>query len=225
MCDDRDVLTAMMTNILSIYDRFAFSILPCPMAAAREVIVTQSAAWGRHLVVDRPAARDVRLILNSPDGPAHPPAVRIGILLSEVHGPEGLKTLFVSNVADGYSSMVYMVSKRIFGPHLSVQLSNLSSEYPRNAFTMITSEKEIRVVYAMRDNNAWEFLEKGEPLSFENLNFYGTRRRRDRLTPDIISGYLAHFGYGSLDQDFWISAAPAHLLCDSEFRLWNEAPD
>lgn len=74
----------------------------------------------------------------------------------------------------------------------------------------------------MKDTSAWVFLEKGEPLCFERLDFYNARRKRDRLTPDILSDYLACLGYGSLDEDFWISAAPAYLLCDSEFRLWSE---
>lgn len=213
----------MMTTVLSVFENFAFAVLPCSMALAREVILTQSAAWGRPLVVDRPATRDVRLILSSPDGPAYPPAIRTGILLSEVSGPQGLRTLFVSNVADGYSSMIYMVSRQVAGPHLSVQASSMSCVYPRNAFAMISSDREIRVVYAMRETDAWDFFEKGKPLSFERLDFYKNQRKKDRLTPDIISGYLANFGYGSLDQDFWISAAPAHLLCDSEFRLWDEA--
>lgn len=209
-------------SILSIYDRFAFAILPCPMAMAREVILAQSAAWNQHLVIDRAAARDVRPILNSPDGPNQLPALRKAILLSEVEGPEGKRTLFVSSVADGYSSMIYMVSKQVPGHHLAVQVSSLSCEYPRNALTAIAANSEVRVVYAMRDINAWDFFEKGEPLEFENLSFYQARQKRDRLTPEIISEYLARFGYGSLDKDFWISAAPAHLLCEREFRLSGE---
>lgn len=213
-----------VTSILATYERFAFAILACPASVAREVILEQSAAWNQNLVVDRATARDVRPILNSPDGPTHLPAVRKGILLSEVNGPDGRKTLFVSSVADGYSSMIYMVSKRVPGLHLSVQVSSLSCEYPRNAFAAIEANKEVRVVYAMRDTNAWDFFEKGEALPFEDLALYRSRQKRDRLTPEIISEYLARFGYGSLDKDFWISVAPAHLLCEREFRLSGEVP-
>lgn len=210
-------------SILSIYDRFAFAILPCPMMAAREIILAQSAAWNQHLVIDCPVTRDVRPILNSPDGPARLPALRKAILLSEVDGPEGKKTLFVSSVADGYSSMIYMVSRRLPDIHLAFQVSSLSCEYPRNAITAIAESREIRVVYAMRDTNAWEFFEKGDPLLFEDSTHYHSRRKRDRLTPDIISKYLANMGYGALGKDFWISTEPAHLLCEQEFRLWDES--
>ena len=208
-----------MTSILSTYERFAFAILACPLSLARELILEQSAAWDQNLVVDRPAARDVRPILNSPDGPARLPALRKAILLSEVEGPDGKRTLFISSVPDGYSSMIYMVSKRVPGLHLAVQASNLSCEYPRNALMAIAGDQEVRAVYAMRDTKAWDFFEKGEPLPFEDLSFYGLRQKRDRLTSKIISEYLVRFGYGSLDKDFWISAEPAHLLCEREFRL------
>lgn len=210
-------------SILSVYERFAFAILPCPMAVAREVILAQSAAWNQPLAIDRATVRDVQPILNSPDGPARLPAMRKAILLSEVEGADGKMTLFVSSVADGYSSMIYMVSKHVPGLHLAVQVSSASLEYPRNALTAIAADREVRVVYAMRDTNAWDFFEKGEPLPFENLAFYQLRQKRDRLTPEIISEYLTRFGYGSLDKDFWISAEPAHLLCEQEFRLSSEA--
>ena len=211
-------------SILSIYDHFSFAILPCPMTVAREALLAQSAAWDRYLVVDCSALRDVRPVLNSPDGPAQLPSVRKGILLSEVEGPEGAKTLFVSSVADGYMSMIYMISKGVPGLHLVIQASSLSCKYPRNAITAIAEEETVRVVYAMRDTNTWEFIEKGAPLFFEDSGLYGARQKRDRLTPEIISKYLARFGYGSLDKDFWISAEPAQLLCEREFRLLSEVP-
>lgn len=215
-------MSAASMSILSVYERFAFAILSCPMAVAREVILAQSAAWNQPLAIDRETARDVRPILSSPDGPARLPAIRKAILLSEVEGIDGKKTLFVSSVADGYSSMIYMVSKQVPGLHLAVQVSSPSSEYPRNALTAIATDREVRVIYSMRDTNGWDFFEKGEPLPFENLTFYESRPKRERLTPEIISEYLIRFGYGSLDRDFWVSAQPAHLLCEQEFRLSSD---
>ena len=77
----------------------------------------------------------------------------------------------------------------------------------------------MRVVYAMRDTNAWDFFEKGEPLPFEDLSYL-------RLAPKAgsphIEDYLRKFGALRLwivNKDFWISAKPAHLLCEREFRL------
>ena len=206
-------------SILSLYERFAFAVLPCSLESARKEILAQSAAWGKPLAVDRAAARDVRPILDSPDGPPHPPAVRVAILLSEVTGPEGTKTLFVSSVADGYSSMIYTISGRIPGLHVAVEVSSLSRQYPRNALKVIAGQEAVRIVYSMRDTNSWEFFEKGGCLPFEEAEFYMARRKRDRLTPDIISEYLYRIGYGTLDAGFWTSSERAHLLCDAAFRL------
>jgi hypothetical protein len=206
-------------NILSLYERFSFSIIPCSLGVARTAILAQSAAWGKPLSVDRATVRDIRPIFNSPDGPAHPPAVRKAILLSEVVGPEGVKTLFVSSVADGYSSMVYTISGNIPGLHLSVQISRLSIEYPRNAMMAIKGQEDVRVVYSMRDGNSWEFFERGRALHIEQIEFYKARRKRDRLTPEIIDRYISNLGYGTLDEEFWTSNEPAHLICDASFRL------
>lgn len=206
-------------TILSLYERFSFSILSCSLGVAREAILAQSAAWGKPLAVDRATVRDVRPIFDSPDGPAHQPAVRKAILLSEVVGPEGVKTLFVSSVADGYSSMVYTISGNLPGLHLAVQISRLSIEYPRNALTAIKSQKAVRVIYSMKDASSWEFFERGRILPFEQIDFYKARRKRDRLTPDIIDRYISKLGYGTLDEVFWNSNEAAHLICDASFRL------
>lgn len=206
-------------TILSLYERFSFSIIPCSLSLAREAILAQSAAWGKPLAIDCATARDIRPIFSSPDGPAHPPAVRKAILLSEVVGPEGVKTLFVSSVADGYSSMVYTISGKLPGLHLEVQISRLSIDYPRNALTAIEGQEAVRVVYSMKDTSSWEFFERGRTLPFEQLEFYKARRKRDRLTPEIIERYISDLGYGTLDELFWTSNEPAHLICDASFRL------
>jgi hypothetical protein len=208
-----------MTDILSRYERFAFAILSCSMAKAQEAIIAQSAVWERPLSIEVTAPRDVRCILDSPDGPLYPPAIKKAILLSEVDGVEGQKTLFVSSVADGYISMIHMVSKSVPKVHLAVQVSRLSCEYPRNSITAVSSDQVVRAVYAMRDTNGWDFFEKGEPLPFEEPDFYLARRKKDRLNPRIVSRCLIQEGYGSLDEDFWISSEAALLLCEPGFRL------
>jgi hypothetical protein len=208
-----------MTSILDTYGRFAFSVLPCTVDVARQAVADQLGAWGKRVAIDRAALRDVRLIYGSPQGPFHPPAIEIGILLSEIDGYAGRRTLFVSNVADGYASMIAMISKSILGTHLSFSVSRLTLEYPRNAITAWEHARTVRVVYAMRESSAWEFFEKGEPLPFEDLSFYRARQKRERLTPQSISECLSRLGYGSLHRDYWISSSPAHLVCETGFEL------
>lgn len=209
-------------DILARFDRFAFSILPCELAVARAAIRKQGDQWRKIFDFDEPSCRDVRAIYESPDGPNQLPAIQIGILLSEVNGSDGKKTLFVSSVADGYSSMVLSLSTAIPGQHLSVNVSRLDIAYPANAINVVEAGKSIRSIYAMLDGDRWVFFQKGEPLFFEDADRYQARRKKDRLTPQIVSTYLNQIGYGSLQREFWIDeAAPAHLLATRAFRLWR----
>jgi len=162
------------------------------------------------------------MIYGSPDGPNRPPAIQIGILLSEVHGTQEKKTLFVSSVADGYFSMIISISKKIPGTHLLIEVSRPDLTYPRSAVGAVEAAESVRTVYAMRDSDVWVFYEKGDPLPFEDIGLYQARRKRDRLTPEIIAMYLKRIGYGSLRREFWIDeAAPAHVLATQDFRLWR----
>jgi len=208
-------------SILALFDGFVFSVLPCRLELVRAAAKKQGELWGKSFVFDEPKHRDVRILYNSPDGPDRPPAINIGILLSEVDGVDGRKTLFVSSVADGYSSMIAGVSREISGTHLTFEVSRPDVRYPGCASYAIRDGKSVRTVHAMLDNN-WVFFEKGELLPFEQIDHYCARRKKDRLSVDIISSYINRLGYGSLDMGFWIdSTAPAHFLATTGFRMWN----
>jgi hypothetical protein len=74
----------------------------------------------------------------------------------------------------------------------------------------------------MRDSGAWVFFEKGDLLPFEDANYYRARRKKDRLTPEIISTYLKRIGYGSLRREFWVDqTAVAHVMATRNFRFWE----
>jgi hypothetical protein len=209
-------------SILAPFKQFTFSVLPCQLASARAAVMKQGEQWEKDFVIDEPTRRDVRLIYNSPDGPDRPPAINIGILLSEVDGVEGKKTLFVSSVADGYSSMLASVSREIPGTHLTFRVSRPDIRYPGCAMYARRGGSYIRTVHAMLDDNAWVFFEKGDPLPFEEVDLYRARRKRDRLSIDIVSSYITRYGYGSLCLGFWIdAAAPAQLLGTRNFRVWD----
>ncbi|CCE06200.1 hypothetical protein BRAS3843_1640010 [Bradyrhizobium sp. STM 3843] len=206
-------------SILELFERFTFSILPCQLELARASIKRQGELWGKSFVFDRPSPFDVRLIYNSPDGPDRAPAVNIGILLSEVEGVEGRKTLFVSSVADGYSSMITCISREIPGTHLTFAVSRPKIRYPGCSFRAIRDGETVRTVYAMLDNS-WVFFERGSPLPFEEVDLYSARRKRDRLSVDILSSYIGRLGYGSLKTEFWIrTTAPAQLMATNGFRI------
>jgi len=210
----------MTASILSEFESLQFSVLPCDMRTAVAEIREQGRRWGKTYSVDRTAPRDIRQIYCSVNGPEKMPAVDTGVLLGEVGGAHGPRTLFVSSVRDGYNSMICCISRQIPGEHLSVRVSRPNVQYPIAELKLVEAFEAKRVVRAMNGDDGWEFFVRGEPAAFEDVSLYEARRKRDRLTPAIISLYLDRFGYGSLDLDYWIDhRAPAHLLCEEKFGV------
>lgn len=59
----------------------------------------------------------------------------------------------------------------------------------------INSETQQRVVQSLiGDNDKWEFYQNGEPIFFENTDYYTKRRIADRMNKDIIIEYVQRFG-------------------------------
>jgi hypothetical protein len=147
------------------------------------------------------------------------------MLLIEVSGLEGKKTLFVSSGADGNWTLINNISKTIPGAHLVIEVSRPDLKYPRNAISAMANGERFRVVYAMRDEPSWQFYDLGPPLDFEDVIHYRARIKKERLTPAIIASYLKRMTYGSLRRDFWIDhIVPARLLAMPDFRLWRPTP-
>jgi hypothetical protein len=63
-----------------------------------------------------------------------------------------------------------------------------------------------RSIYVANDGYRWEFGQWGEPLSFENLEYYQRRKRKDRFTPEILDEYLRHCGIRFFDPTFYMPA-------------------
>jgi hypothetical protein len=140
--------------------------------------------------------------------------------LSEVNNLDRQTILFVSSVNDGYHSMVMAISKKIPGVVINFHVSRMDVEYPGVFIEFFVTGKSHRTVYSMKDERERVFWKKGDPLEFEEPQRYLARRKRDRLNPDIISGYLQKLGYVSLERKFWISDGPARLVAHKDFRVW-----
>ncbi len=208
-------------KVTSIYGRFAFGIVPAPMDQVTELSVRQASAWGHQFAVCRTAVRDIRLIMDSPDGPTRLPSRRKAILLSESEGPRGPKTLFFSSVMDGYGAMLRSLSASLPGIHLNVEASCTAGVYSKNALTAYQNKKQVRAVYVIHDDSGWEFFERGNRLAFEEADNYASMLKNDRLNPSIIAKYLEKIGYGSLDLSFWTSFDLANLMYEEEFLFAN----
>lgn len=65
-----------------------------------------------------------------------------------------------------------------------------------------SSQPRYRSVAAHKESR-WEFHEYGDRLPFEDVARYGATRIKDRLTPEMIENYCAHFGLSIFDPDFY----------------------
>ncbi len=65
-------------------------------------------------------------------------------------------------------------------------------------YVYVVAEKT-RVICAMLDGNRWRFAAEGEPLSFENVSIYNSRRTPDRFTTAMLEAYLVSLGIPRTD--------------------------
>ena len=50
----------------------------------------------------------------------------------------------------------------------------------------------------------------GNPLPFENEDYYFRRLKKDRINADIILEYMNALGWNMLDDSFWLSHKQAY---------------
>ncbi|EEH9339964.1 hypothetical protein FV473_23025, partial [Salmonella enterica] len=74
------------------------------------------------------------------------------------------KLIFISNLSDGWDSLLYCLSKQNKSSYLLFRL--LIGEYPLMEMSFIESGKTVRLIRVMKENK-WIFYESGEPLWFE----------------------------------------------------------
>jgi len=114
-------------------------------------------------------------------------------------------TVFISNLSDGWTTLMHNISSRIHDSILfSVRLTLGTKEYPCNSLQVLQNGEIIRLVRAMVDTK-WEFFEMGTLLDFEDPQNYKKRKIRDRVNSTIILDYLLKLGYDVRDDLFWKS--------------------
>ena len=67
----------------------------------------------------------------------------------------------------------------------------------------LTTFKGYRNVICMRENKRFHFETHGEPLPFENLEYYIAHKKRDRFTSEMLEEYCAALGIRLFDPDFY----------------------
>lgn len=85
---------------------------------------------------------------------------------------------------------------------IKVSMSTKTKDEPEGLFWFqyISPEGKERLVYALREDR-WIFYEEGEPLPFENLDYYKRRMIKERIGNDVIIEYLSKLGVNFFDID------------------------
>jgi hypothetical protein len=96
------------------------------------------------------------------------------------------KLIFVSNLSDGWDSLLYCITEANHSSYLSFRI--LSGAYPLVEMSFIDSGETVRLVRAMKEDK-WLFYEKGDLLWFEDKEQYNKKRIRDRVTYDLLLSY------------------------------------
>jgi hypothetical protein len=122
-------------------------------------------------------------------------------------------TIFFSNLQDGWHTLIHILSKKYLFPSYTIALENILSEEPHFLFYYHEGEKE-RIVRAMKESNRWNFYEEGIPLIFENLDNYTKKRIKDRVTKEMLIGYLKYLNWDILD-DAFLNSSKAILYVEN----------
>ncbi len=112
-------------------------------------------------------------------------------------------TLIMTNLADSWSSLSYLVSKIVRSEQLLVISSEQDVRYPMNRFELWRNGQSARSVMVMRDSDKWVFYERGVAEPFEEPELYAQVQKRKRLTRDILLRYVKKAGWDVASPDFW----------------------
>ncbi len=109
----------------------------------------------------------------------------------------------VTNYNDGWQTLTNYIADKLksdaFRFHMTLDL-NISDAM--NSFTHWANGSKVRVVYAMKDPK-WIFYEKGDPLWFENRDFYKRKMIKDRLNYNILMSYCEKLNLNITEKSFW----------------------
>jgi hypothetical protein len=119
---------------------------------------------------------------------------------------------FVSDAQDGWYTLGNVLCSKLRCEAFKISMSLPSRDYPINQLIAYAEGEDIRWVRAMQDDPNWEFLSTGALLPVERPEYYKKRRIRDRLTREILVGYMQELGIDIADDDFWRAAGPAFYV-------------
>lgn len=99
------------------------------------------------------------------------------------------KTVFLSNLADGWTTGARKFSRLSKAKSLQIVLSADDEQSAMYKYEVIESGETVRVVQLYKEGK-WIFLEEGTALPYENKECYLHKRKSDRLNNELIIKYL-----------------------------------
>ena len=126
-------------------------------------------------------------------------------------------TVFLmSNLQDGMSRYCESFAMDLDCPLTLIRTSHQAPFESLYWFEHIDAEGHQRLVYALREDR-WVFCDLGEPLPFENLDYYKRRIIKQRINFDIIVEYLSKMGINLWDIDSEVTQCMTF-----ERTAWNQ---
>ncbi len=112
----------------------------------------------------------------------------------------------INNSQDGYNSLIYNMVRN--HPEYDLRsykfLIDMNDDPPSDYYITHYSLNKKRVIYILWDGRL-EFYQSGDPLYFENTEYYLKTYKKDRLNRKICEEYLLKAGINIYDDNFWKS--------------------
>lgn len=170
----------------------AFSIVNSNLAEI-ETILKNGLNWSNEPIPSRKWVEEIHLdIRKGSNFPA------VGVFYYPCVNDNQL--VFVSNLSDGWSSLLYCITEANNSSYLSFRL--FSGAEPCMEMTLEDSGEMIRLVRSMKDDK-WIFDEIGDLLWFEDEKYYSKRRIANRVTYDLLLSYSIKNGINFNSPDFF----------------------
>ena len=102
-------------------------------------------------------------------------------------------TIMFSNIQDGWFTLFCSIANAIDIKACYMRImDDRKIENPSNYLYYINNSVT-RVVYTLKDTK-WVFYEQGAPLSFENIEYYKAKIKKERLNKNIMTEYCEKMG-------------------------------
>ena len=171
-------------------DIFSFAIVDCSIINIKEYLEQQK-SYDYRLVYEN---KDVEtfyfnsMYLEPIKGTAK------GLFFSPNIAPN--LTLVLGNGTGSWGTLCNNLSSNLHIKNTQIMMQNVKLPEKSNRLSIYDSGKTIRTVFGFTgDYNRMEFVNSGNPLPFENVEYYKKRRITDRINKNILIEYAEKIGF------------------------------